>query len=84
MERIPRGVYTKEFREQAVKLVEAEGLSIREAARRLFVPVGSLKNWFYAARTGTLETVGKIQKSLTTDTKLELARVKKELSEVKL
>ena len=83
MERIPRGVYTKEFREQAVKLVEAEGLSIREAARRLSLPVGSLKNWLYAARTGTLERVGKMQKPLT-DTELELIRVKKELSEVKL
>ena len=33
MERMPRGVYTPEFREQAVKLVEIEGLSMREAAR---------------------------------------------------
>lgn len=50
MERMPRGVYTQEFREQAVKLAETEGLSMREAARRLSIPVGSLKNWVNAAR----------------------------------
>jgi transposase len=57
MERMPRRVYTQEFREQAVKLVEAEGLSMREAARRLSMPVGSLKNWLHAARAGKLKEV---------------------------
>lgn len=70
MERIPRGIYTQEFREQAVKLVETEGLSIKEAARRLSLPLGSLKNWLYAARAGKLEAVGKIHKPLT-ETELE-------------
>jgi putative transposase len=59
MEQIPRGVYTQEFREQAVKLVEVEGLSSREAARRLSIPPGSLKNWVHAARAGKLKEVGK-------------------------
>lgn len=82
MERIPRGIYTQEFRQQAVKLVEDEGLSVAEAARRLSMPVGSLKNWLAAARSGKLQEVGKMQKPLT-DTELELARLKKELAEVK-
>jgi hypothetical protein len=47
MERIPRGICTQEFREQAVKLVEVEGVPVAEAARRLSFPVGSLKNWLY-------------------------------------
>lgn len=83
MEQISRGIYTQEFREQAVKLVETEGLAIKEAARRLSLPVGGLKNWLYAARAGKLEAVGKMQKLLT-ETELELARLKKELAEVKL
>ena len=83
MERMPRGVYTPEFREQAVKLVEIEGLSMREAARRLSMPVGSLKNWVLAAGAGRLQDVGKEQKPLT-EMELELARVRKELAEVKL
>ena len=34
MERLPRQSYTKEFREQAVKLVLAEKRSVPQAARR--------------------------------------------------
>ena len=83
MERLPRGIYTQEFREQAVRLVDVDGLPIKEAARRLSLPVGSLKNWLYAARAGKLKAVGKMQKPLT-DLEMELARVKKELAEVKL
>jgi len=33
MERIPRGVYSSEFREQAVKLVEVEGLGASKNRR---------------------------------------------------
>ena len=65
MERIPKGIYTQEFREQAIRLVEVDGLPIMEAARRLSLPVGSLKNWLYAARKGKLREIGKGQKPLT-------------------
>ncbi len=37
MERVPNGKYTKEFREEAAKLVEESGLSIPEVGRRLSV-----------------------------------------------
>ena len=33
MKRIPRGIYTQEFRAQAVSLHEVDGLTIPEAAR---------------------------------------------------
>lgn len=36
--RMPKAVYNKEFREQAVKQVTEEGLSANEAARRLSLP----------------------------------------------
>lgn len=32
MERIPKGIYTPDFRVEAVKLVETEGLSVNTAA----------------------------------------------------
>ena len=35
MERIPRAIYTKEVREEAVKLLTEGGLSIPEVGRRL-------------------------------------------------
>ena len=37
MKGIPRGKYTKEFREEAVKLVTEEKLSYPEAGRRLSI-----------------------------------------------
>ena len=83
MERIPKGVYTPEFRAEAVKLVEAEGLSIDQAAKRLSVPKSSLSNWVRAARAGKLAEVGKGQR-LPSELELELARTRKELAEVKL
>jgi transposase len=36
MERIPYGKYTKEFRQEAVKLVIDERLSVLEVGRRLY------------------------------------------------
>ena len=83
MERIPKGIYTPEFRAEAVKLVDAEGLSIDRAAKRLSVPKSSLNNWVRAGRAGKLAEVGKGQR-LASELELELARTRKELAEVKL
>ena len=69
MERIPHGVYTPEFRAEAVKLVEQEGLSVDQAAKRLSVPKSSLGNWVRASRSGKLakESLNKMSTSWTTD-----------------
>lgn len=83
MERIAKGMYTPEFRAEAVQLVEAEGLSIDRAAKRLSVPKSSLSNWIRAARSGKLAEVGKGQR-LPSDLKVELARTRRKLAEVKL
>ena len=83
MERIPRGDYTQEFRAEAVRLIGQDGLPITEVSRRLSVPIGSLKKWLYTSRTGKLGEIGRQQKPLT-DAELELARLRKELAEVKL
>jgi hypothetical protein len=37
--RVPSAIYSKEFREQTVKQVTEEGLSPKEAARHLSIPV---------------------------------------------
>lgn len=50
MERIPEAVYTPEFRAEAVKLVEAEGLPIGQAAKRLSLPKASPSDWVGASR----------------------------------
>ncbi len=46
MERIPRGIYTQEFRAQAVRLHEVDGLTIAEVAKRLSLPGGTLRTGF--------------------------------------
>ena len=54
MKRVPQGRYTKEFRQEAVKLVTEEGLSWTEAARRLSLPTSTLANWVKAHKAGKL------------------------------
>ncbi len=39
MKNVPKGKYTKEFREEALKLVKEEGLALPEAGLRLSLPV---------------------------------------------
>ena len=77
MKRLPQGRYTKEFREEAVKLVTEEKLSWAEAAKRLSLPTSTLANWVKAARAGKLGDVGKTYQPLT-EIEMELARTKKE------
>ena len=83
MKGIPQGRYTKEFREEAVKLVTEEKLSLPEAARRLSLPPSTLGNWVRANKEGRLGEVGETQRSLT-EIEMELARTKKELVEVRM
>jgi len=52
VERVPQGRYTKEFRQESVKLVTEEGLSWAEAARRLSLPTLTLANWVKAYGEG--------------------------------
>jgi len=52
MKGIPQGRYTKEFREEAVKMVMDGGMSLPEAARRLSLPPSTLGNWVKAHKAG--------------------------------
>jgi len=83
LKRVPQGRYTKEFRQESVKLVTEEGLSWAEAARRLSLPTSTLANWVKAYKEGRLGEVGKTYRPLT-EVEMELARTKKELAEVRM
>ena len=83
MKGIPQGRYTKEFRQEGVKLVTEEGLSWAKAARRLSLPTSTLANWVKAYKAGKLGDVGKTYRPLT-EVEMELARTRKELAEVKM
>jgi transposase len=83
MKGIPQGRYTKELREEAVKLITEEKLSLPEAARRLSLPPSTLGNWVKQFKAGRLGEVGKTYRPLT-EIEMDLARTKKELAEVKM
>ncbi len=80
---LPRTHYSQEFRKESVKFFKESGLTLVEAAKRLSLPKGTLKNWVYADKRGELAWVGKHQKPLT-EVELELSGVKRELAEVKM
>ena len=83
MKGIPQGRYTREFREEAVKLVAEDKISCREAAQRLSLAPSTLAYWVKAYKSDKLGEIGKTQKPLT-EVEMELARTKKELVEVKM
>jgi len=83
MKGIPQGRYTKEFREEAVKLVTEERLSVPEAGRRLSLPPSTITSWVKQFKAGRLGDIGKTYRPLT-DVEMELARTRKELAEVKM
>ena len=83
MERILYGIYSNELREEAVKLVTEGGLSVPEVGRRLEIPTSTIRNWVQALKDGTLSDVGKNRRP-PTEMEAELAKVKKELAEVKM
>ena len=79
MERVPNGRYTKEFREEAVKMVTDGGLSVLEVSNRLSLPKSTLERWRRVSKKGNLRGIGKGQRPLT-ELENELAKVKRELS----
>ena len=79
MEKVPRGVYTKEFKEEAVKLVTEAGLSIPEAARRLSVSKSTIDYWIRKARNGGLSSQAK-----ATAEEMEINRLRRENAELKM
>ncbi len=83
MKRGPQGRYTREFREEAVKLVTEEKQSLPEAARRLSLPPSTIGNWVKAYKAGRLGEIGKTYRPLT-EIEMELAKVKKENTELRM
>ena len=83
MEKLPRQKYTKEFREQAVRLVREQELPIPEAARRLSMSGQTLSNWVFKARHGQLVRLSGPRKPVT-DLEAEVSRLTRELAEARM
>lgn len=80
---LPRTQYSREFRKESVKFFKESGLTLVEAAKRLSLPEGALKNRVYADKRGELAAAGKHRKP-PTEVGLELSGVKRELAEAKM
>ena len=52
MKRIPRRILTEAFKKEAVRLVQAEGLTLAEVGRNLEVVPKSLKTWIVLHQQG--------------------------------
>lgn len=74
--------YTPEFRAEAVKLVTEQGLSQKEAAKRLAIPKGTLANWMAASKASTCPSAPGTRSAA--DLEAENARLRKELAEARL
>lgn len=81
MDRIPRKVYTYEFKMEAVRLVES-GQSVAEAARSLGVIEQTLSNWIKAHKSGKLTANGRGSK-LTAE-QIEIRQLRAENARLKM
>jgi transposase len=83
MEKLPRQVYTSEFRQQAVELVIREGLGIAEASRRLSLSPKTLTNWVRGARGGSPPAASAPRREVT-EAEAELSRLRRENAELRM
>jgi transposase len=83
MEKVPRSVFTKEFKEEAVKMAIEGGLSQPEVCRRLSLAHSTLARWVRQARKGGLSTSAS-KRTPVTEEEMELARLRREIAELKM
>lgn len=83
MEKIPYGVYSKELREEAIKMVKEGGLKVSEVSRIMSIPKSTIAYWIKADKKGKLSEMGSSKEGLS-EKELEIARLKKELAQAKM
>ena len=74
--------YTHEFKAEAVKLVLNQGLSLRDAAKRLSIPKGTLTNWVSNAKGG-VEASAPGARSVP-ELEAEVVKLRRELAEARM
>lgn len=89
MEKLPKQVYTSEFREQAVAMLERDKLSVAEASRRLSLSQKTLANWVGRARGGgklprVSDGTGVVVRRTVTDAEAEVSRLRRENAELRM
>ena len=85
MEKLPRQVYTSEFRQQAIEMVTSEGLGIAEASRRLSISPKTLTNWVRRAKDGGSRAgAAAAPRREVTEAEAELSRLRRENAELRM
>lgn len=79
MSRKAKRKYTKEEKEDAIRLVRVSGQSITKTAKELGIPQNTLNNWVRQAQIDSGEGPAE---AWTTEEKAELRRLRKELRRV--
>jgi transposase len=83
MEKIPRSMFTQEFKEEAAKMVTEGGLSHGEVCRRLSIANSTLARWVRQARNGGVPA-SSAKRSPVTEEEMEMARLKREIAELRM
>ena len=78
MKRIPRRIFQEEFKREAIRLVNEQGLTIAEASRKLDIASKSLRTWMKQEQCGELKSSLGADK-LTAD-QLRIRELERELS----
>lgn len=88
MEKLPKQVYTSEFRQQAVEMIKREGLSVAEAARKLSMSQKTLANWVKWAKDGKVSPMvaagTNTPRHAVTEAEAELSRLRREVAELRM
>lgn len=85
MEKLPRQVYTTEFRQQAVELITRDGLGLAEAARRVSISPKTLTNWVRRAKhDGSPGAAAPATRREVPDAEAELSRLRRENAELRM
>jgi transposase len=83
MEKIPRSVFTQEFKEEAARMVTEGGLSHGEVCRRLSIADSTLARGVRHTREGGRSGLT-TKRAPVTEEEMELARLRKENAELKM
>lgn len=75
--------YTPEFRQEAVKVVLSQGLTLEDAALRLTIPKATLANWVAAAKRGTSPKTAPGSRTVP-ELEAEVTKLRRELAEARM
>ena len=78
MKRVPRRIFTEEFKKEAVRLFKQQDLTLAEVSRNLDIAPKSLKTWVALYDAGTLKASIGVAK-LTPD-QLRIRELERELA----